>query len=921
MRRNLLLLLLTLFSAKAISQVSEVEKLQDDVKKHPQQDTTRVNLLNELIILNALPSADIENLAKEALFISRKTGYATGEGYALLGLGTISNALGDYDTSAYYLKQADSIANKTANDELLSYVLIQKGRIKIITGANKEGLADYLKAEAIAGKTGNKELLAYCQRSIAGTYQNSFSNFPKAMEYILKAIANAEEANSANHLAGAYSGLAALYNFTGDQPNSLIYYQKAAETNKKVGNKLLESNLNNNIGERYRLLGKYPEAIASYKQSTALNPTPYNIELNESNIADVYVRMGKLDSAFYYLYKSLDRAQQIDDKEGIEWIDGIFGRAYLKKQMPDSAIYHALRGLKNALETGTVEFMRDNAGVLAEAYAYKKDFEEAYRYHGLYIDYRDSMLNAAVTNKTAVLQYNFDLQKKQTEISALSQQKKLQTIFLIGSLIVLFLILLTAIIMLRNIRQKQKANRLLQQQKQEIDKKAHELAVQKDNIELLGEIGRKITASLSVEKIISTVYDNVNMLMDANIFGIGIYNAEMEEIQFPATYEEGQALPFYTNSIHDKNRLAAVCFKEGKEIIIVNLDEEYKQHIQSVLTPHDSKQPVSLIYLPLTIKEKKLGVITVQSFKQNAYSDYQLYMLRNIAIYAAIALDNAESYEELSHTLNILKKAQAQLVQSEKMASLGELTAGIAHEIQNPLNFVNNFSEINRELIEEFKGEWAKTNGERDKDLEDEILNDIDQNLEKIAQHGKRADAIVKGMLQHSRVNTGQKELTDINALCDEYLRLSYHGLRAKSKSFNADFKTGFDENAGKINVVTQDIGRVLLNMFNNAFYAVMPPNPLKGEHYKPLVSVATRRISTPSGDGGIEITVTDNGCGIPQNILDKIFQPFFTTKPTGQGTGLGLSLSYDIIKAHGGEIKVDSREGEGTTFIIILPA
>ena len=280
-----------------------------------------------------------------------------------------------------------------------------------------------------------------------------------------------------------------------------------------------------------------------------------------------------------------------------------------------------------------------------------------------------------------------------------------------------------------------------------------------------------------------------------------------------------------------------------------------------------------------------------------------------------------ERTNELNKSLQELKSTQAQLIQSEKMASLGELTAGIAHEIQNPLNFVNNFSELNKELLEELKEEADKGNLDEVKT----IANDVIENEKKINQHGKRADAIVKGMLQHSRKNTGKKEPTDLNALCDEYLRLSYHGLRAKDKLFNADFKTDFDETIGQINIVPQDMGRVLLNLFNNAFYAVnerqKSPQPLKGSEYKPLVTVTTRKINSSSGVGGIEITVKDNGNGIPKSVIDKIFQPFFTTKPTGQGTGLGLSLSYDIItKEHGGTIKAESKEGEGTSFIIVLP-
>ena len=265
----------------------------------------------------------------------------------------------------------------------------------------------------------------------------------------------------------------------------------------------------------------------------------------------------------------------------------------------------------------------------------------------------------------------------------------------------------------------------------------------------------------------------------------------------------------------------------------------------------------------------------------------------------------------LEKTLSDLKSTQAQLIQSEKMASLGELTAGIAHEIQNPLNFVNNFSEVSTELVDEMKEELAKGNGQ----LANEIANDLKQNLEKINHHGKRAGEIVKGMLQHSRTSTGQKEPTDINALCDEYLRLAYHGLRAKDKTFNAELKTDFDESIDKVNIVPQDIGRVVLNLITNAFYAVNEKKKSAIENYQPLVSIQTKK----SGDK-IEISVSDNGNGISKNIIDKIFQPFFTTKPTGSGTGLGLSLSYDIVKAHGGEIKVDTKEVEGCTFTITLP-
>ncbi len=282
--------------------------------------------------------------------------------------------------------------------------------------------------------------------------------------------------------------------------------------------------------------------------------------------------------------------------------------------------------------------------------------------------------------------------------------------------------------------------------------------------------------------------------------------------------------------------------------------------------------------------------------------------------------------KEIEKAYAELKNTQSQLVQSEKMASLGELTAGIAHEIQNPLNFVNNFSEVNSELIAEMKQELSKGN------LKEAITlsNDIDENEKKIIFHGKRADSIVKGMLQHSRSSNGKKEPTDINALADEYLRLAYHGLRAKDKTFNAKMKTEFEEQIGNINVVPQEMGRVILNLITNAFYAVSEKASLAnrlngslvaegatgGKKYEPMVTVCTKKMGNK-----VEISVKDNGSGIPKKVKEKIFQPFFTTKPTGQGTGLGLSMSYDIVtKTHGGTLTVVSEEGDGTTFIILIP-
>ena len=728
MRKIILITSLFLFAIIAINaQDKETEQLRAALQTHPQEDTFRVNRLNDLGNAAATnKAAEVEKLANEAMSLSKKINYPVGEAYATLNLARVKNLSGDRPGAFALLLQADSIAQQSGNLDVRVSTLL---RLSFGTpqNSNKQSLAYAEQAEAMAQKSGNKKLLARAQQTIASLYNNSFSDYSKSIEYALKAIAAGEEADCLPCLATTWNGIAMTYNIIGDQDKSLSYYQKAFEANKKLGNKNLKNNLLVNIGERYRLMGKYKEAIESYKESLQEQTAPNTIELLQSNLADVYVRLDSLTQAFAYGLTALASAQKINDLEGVAWIDGILSRAYLKNKMADSALYYGKDGLDMAKQTGTIEFMRDNAAALANAYAYKDDFKNAYYFHNLFISYRDSMINAVVTNKSSLLEYNYNLAKKQGEIAALNEQKKSQQNFLISVSAVLLLIIITAIALLRNNRQKQRA-------------------------------------------------------------------------------------------------------------------------------------------------------------------------------------------------LAELKQTQTQLIQSEKMASLGELTAGIAHEIQNPLNFVNNFSEINGELIEELKGERQKAEGVRNRQLEDELINDIKDNSEKINFHGRRADAIVKGMLQHSRSSSGQKEPADINKLADEYLRLAYHGLRAKDKSFNATLKTDFDQSIDHVNIVPQDIGRVVLNLITNAFYAVAEKkkqvsDQVSGDKYEPTVTVITKK----AGDK-IKLLVKDNGNGIPQNIVDKIFQPFFTTKPTGQGTGLGLSLAYDIVKAHGGELRVETKENEGTTFVIQLP-
>ena len=407
-------------------------------------------------------------------------------------------------------------------------------------------------------------------------------------------------------------------------------------------------------------------------------------------------------------------------------------------------------------------------------------------------------------------------------------------------------------------------------------------------------------ASAGAYNKIATFYKNINQ-PDSGIYYASKGFEESQLISQKKTMQEAAAL---LSELYEQ--------KDTKESLrYLKIANTYKDSLFGAGN-------IQAIQILVTQEEEHQKEIAAAKIKyQNQLKQYALFAGLGILLLVALILyrnnrQKQKANKVLETTLTNLKSTQSQLIQSEKMASLGELTAGIAHEIQNPLNFVNNFSEVNKELLIEMNDEIDKGNLSEVKS----IAKDVVDNEVKINHHGKRADAIVKGMLQHSRSSSSKKEQTDINALVDEYLRLAYHGLKAKDRTFNATMKTDFDESIGNINIIPQDIGRVILNLINNAFYAVDERKKRTGNGYEPTVSVSTKR-----NNGKVQIKVSDNGNGIPQKVLDKIFQPFFTTKPAGQGTGLGLSLSYDIVKSHGGELRVETKEGEGSEFIIQLPA
>jgi signal transduction histidine kinase len=454
-----------------------------------------------------------------------------------------------------------------------------------------------------------------------------------------------------------------------------------------------------------------------------------------------------------------------------------------------------------------------------------------------------------------------------------------------------------------------------------IKERTAEIQSQKDNIEQLSIIGRDITNNLSIGQIINTVYENVNTLMDASVFGIGIYEKEKQALVFPATKEKGITLQQFEYSLKDEDRLATWCFKNQQEVIINDYSIDYSKYIRNLKTALAGENPESILYLPLQHKGRMTGVITAQSFNKNAYTGYHLHMLRNLATYCAIALENADSFHQLKKLLEELRSTQDKLITQSKLAALGTLTAGIAHEIKNPLNFINNFSGLNAELVDELnenvQREKEKLSAGTITEVE-EIISNIKQNSIRIQEHGRRADSIVRSMLRHSRGGAGDRQATDINNLLEEAINLTYHGMRAQDTGFNIKIEKSFDISIGRMELVPQEISRAMLNIISNGCYEAHRKKTENAGTFSPVISVKTEKEGN-----NIKITIRDNGSGIPASVRQNLFTPFFTTKPAGQGTGLGLSIAWDIIvQQHNGRISYNTEEGEEsfTEFIIVLP-
>lgn len=468
----------------------------------------------------------------------------------------------------------------------------------------------------------------------------------------------------------------------------------------------------------------------------------------------------------------------------------------------------------------------------------------------------------------------------------------------------------------------------LRNQNEELEQLAAELQNSFENLSLLSQIGQSITSALDFESVFTELYDRLSAMIDSSRFGIGLFNQEENELEYKLIIEESKRITGYSVGLEETNRLDILCLRTGQDIHINRfqndiqmIKEEYNQYVtngKELTCEHDWVN--SCYYMPIKAEQNIIGILIIESRKKFAYKAHHVDILRNLASYVAIAILNAQSYEEIKIAHDELKKAQNQLIQAEKMASLGQLTTGIAHEIKNPLNFINNYSEGTIEFCHDLKEDIqdiVKDNiSNKDYDYIIQTVVEMEEYLSTINKNGNRIDRIVKSMMEHARGQSTEKAETDLNTFLQEYVKLAYNGFKGQYKSFNANINYELDESKPKIKILQQEISRVITNIVDNGCYSAMKKQLQLKDGFIPELN-----IKTISEEDRVKIIIKDNGTGIEDKTLKKIFNPFFTTKPTGEGTGLGLSLSYDIIKnGHNGLMKVNSKVGEYAEFIIELP-
>ncbi|WP_460617849.1 tetratricopeptide repeat-containing sensor histidine kinase [Hymenobacter ruber] len=691
------------------------------MRANPRPDTTRVRQLQALSgALFMDDAAQSTAVLEQALALSRQLRDSVGLGQELLGLGTRYRRRADYGRARQRTQEAQALFAKRRDMVGLANTFLQWSLIENEQANPAAALRAALRGLTYAEKSRNLKIVNRTRVAIGGVYAQ-LGNYQDALGVLLPIFRNAAALRDEHMVASALNMVGNCYRQLNDQPKALRYLRRSVQLNRKTGDVL-------------------------------------NALSDEIRLSELYAGQGKLPQALYYATQARAEAKATKDIYNLPPAELAVARVYLLQGRTDSAVALAEHAFALSQPSRSNESLRNGSDILAQAYARRGDFANAYRYQRLWVAYKDSVAGIETQRRTSALRYGYELARKQDQIVLLTQRQQLQ------------------------------------------EQKAHQQRQEMRGL-LAGLAGLLLLAGLA------------GLLLLAGLLARNIF---------------------------------------------------LKQRANRVLN-------------------EKNGQI-------------------------------AHQRDRLDQALTKLKVAQSQLVQSEKMVALAALTAGVAHEIQNPLNFVNNFSEVSLEMLAELEAERQEPS--RDPELEASLLDDLKQNLLRINQHGNRAASIVRGMLEHTHADPGQRQPVDLNDLAQDYLRLAYHSLQNTHRDFTVARTLDLDPALGALHVVPQELGRVLLNLFTNAFYAVHQKALLLGPAYTPSVRVRTRRVS-----GAVELHVRDNGTGIPAVVLDKIFDPFFTTKPPGEGTGLGLWLSYDIItNGYDGTLTARSEEGAFTEFVVTLP-
>lgn len=892
MKKNMLILLIIFLQPALHAQKTSQARTDSLMKiiKTTTKDTTLIKALNILATDFSRTRSDTATaLSSSALLLSKKINYTRGEADSYFSLGQIyankpdaALALKNFENA---LKLYETIG-KTAQVAETWYAM---GAIYQLSNYD-EALRMFKNALQAARQTNDRNLTGKVAYIMATTLIR-MGDYNEALQYSDISVSSYSQSGNQTGLANCYVVSSRIHYHNGNIQQAIKDNYKALRIYEQTGNKVGMYNVYTGLGLMYLEQKNYPEALKSYltaqkkaeeQGNKAVLANAYN------NVGNTYGAMGNKAEALKAFNESLKLAELVGNKKAIANAHGNIGTIYSQTNRATEALNSYGQALKLYEEIGAKEAISIAYYETGQVYFNLKKPDESKQWVEKALQAAKQVQYKDIMSKSYLLLTQIDTTLG--DYMAALEHHKLYIIYR------------------DSISNAEAARHLIEQRMQ------YAFSKKEDSLQLQQAL---IAEQLDKQTLLTIQQQQQLRLKEASL-ELSRREKDVQMLSFLRTKAELQL----SNEQKEKK---------------LTLAEQQRALQQSELEKQTllSKQKEQTLML----KDKELAAQKAQRnfWVAGAIALFILsfFIFRN---YRNQRKANARLQYQQTKTeqaLTELKAAQAQLIQSEKMASLGELTAGIAHEIQNPLNFVNNFSELNDEMLDEMKHELQT--GKLEEALI--IAGGIKENNSKINHHGKRADAIVKGMLQHSRSGSRKKEPTDINKLADEYLRLSYHGLRAKDKEFNAAFTTDFDEKIGMMEVVPQDIGRVLLNLYNNAFYAVNEKRKNGGltflqkdsygegetsgleAGYEPTVWVKTSRNPPSGGRGaGVLISVRDNGNGIPKKALDKIYQPFFTTKPTGQGTGLGLSLSYDIIKAHGGELKFETREGEFAEFIIQLP-